>query len=283
VLLRSSLNTLLNNIRHVLAFEQVKQYTDEIESYLSSLPGTGVSESEEAHSLIRLKLLQYQLALHNRFLRSAAVNSERKFSAMVILESASKVIEIHQRLVLENKRALQFLGYDLLRAALSIANVVSVQTLTPVLAPIIFQHTPLIHEAIGMLTDSAARLGCEQRQMWVALAALGFVKSNQNPSQREQYMKEAVNLITKAYNKIMACQEVPHCSLPAVAIRELRERRSSRGIVDYLPSVPGQPIEPDMETSLIDASLFCFDDLDAWTFEDWMFTPNDLSLTFGGS
>ena len=283
LMLRSTLNTILNNIRHILTFEQVKQHTDEIETHLSSMPDLSTQEAEESHSLFRLKLLQYQLALHNRFLRSASTSSERMFSTMVILETASKIISIHQRLTADDKRALQFLGYDLLRAALSMANVVSVQTTEPgsLLTPIVFEHTPLMHEVIHMLTDKAARLGCEQRQMWVALAALGYVKSRQNPDQRNEYMKEAVDVITKAYDEIMAYQDgvSPGKSLR----RELQEPRESRGIVDYLPAVPGEPDEPEADTDLISSALFNFDDFAAWTFEDWMFDPNDPSLTINGS
>jgi hypothetical protein len=283
VMLRSTLNTVLNNIRHVLSFEQVKQYTDEIESHLSSIPDSVVPESEEAHSLIRLKLLQYQLALHNRSLRSAPTSSERMFSTMVVLETASKIIDIHQRLTVEDKRALQFLGYDLLRAALSMANVVSVQASASgtLLTPIVFQHTPLIDRAIGMLTDKAARLGCEQRQMWVALAALGFVKSNQNPGRRHQYMKDAVDVITRAYDEIMSCQDGVGSFFSTVAA--VQEARESRGIVDYLPAVPGQPSELDVEAELLGSALFNFDDFAAWTFEDWMFDSGEPELTFNGS
>jgi hypothetical protein len=282
LMLRSTLNTLLNNIRHVLTFEQVKQYTDEIETHLSSIPDLSAQEAEEAQSLCRLKLLQYQLALHNRFLRSTITGSERMFSTMAILETASKIINIHQHLTADDKRALQFLGYDLLRASLSMANVISVQTLEPgnLLTPIVFQHTPLMHEAIHMLTNKAARLGCEQRQMWVALAALGFVKSRQNPGQRNEYMKEAVDVITKAYDEIMAYQDG---GSPGASLRESQEPMESRGIVDYLPAVPGQPDEPEPDADLINAGLLNFDDFAAWTFEDWMFDPNDPSLTISGS
>jgi hypothetical protein len=282
-MLRSTLNTILNNIRHVLTFEQVKQYTDEIETHLNSIPDLSVQEAEEAQSLYRLKLLQYQLALHNRFLRSTSTSSERMFSTMIILETASKIINIHQRLTAYDKRALQFLGYDLLRASLSMANVVSVQTLEPgsLLTPIVFQHTPLMREVIQMLTDKAARLGCEQRQMWVALAALGYVKSRQNPDKRNEYMKEAVDVITKVYDEIMAYQD--GVSPGAPLSRDVQGSRGSRGIVDYLPAVPGQPDDPDSEPDLINASLFNLDDFAAWTFEDWMFDPNEPSLTINGS
>ncbi|KAM0704913.1 hypothetical protein Q7P35_007700 [Cladosporium inversicolor] len=280
VMLRSTFNTILNNIRHVLTFEQVKQYTDEIETHLSSTPDLSAPEAEEAQSLYRLRLLQYQLALHNRFLRSTITSSERMFSTMVILETASKVINIHQNLTANDKRALQFLGYDLLRASLSMANVISVQTLEHgnLLTPIVFQHTPLMHDAIQMLTDKAARLGCEQRQMWVALAALGFVKSRQNPGQRNEYMKEAVDVITKTYDEIMAYQDGG-----ASVRREAQELAGSRGIVDYLPAVPGQPDEPEADTDFNNAALFNFDDFAAWTFEDWMFDPNEPSFTINGT
>jgi hypothetical protein len=137
-----------------------------------------------------------------------------------------------------------------------------------------------MHEVIHMLTDKAARLGCEQRQMWVALAALGFVKSRQNPGQRNEYMKEAVDVITKAYDEIMAYQDG---GSPGASLRQAQEPMESRGIVDYLPAVPGQPDEPEPDADLINATLFNFDDFAAWTFEDWMFDPNDPSLTINGS
>ena len=202
---------------------------------------------------------------------------------MVILETTSKIISIHQRLTADDKRALQFLGYDLLRASLSMANVISVQTLEPgsLITPIVFQHTSLMHEVIHMLTDKAARLGCEQRQMWVALAALGFVKSRQNPGQRNEYMKEAVDVITRVYDEIMAYQDgvSPGASLG----RDVQEQRGSRGIVDYLPAVPGQPDEPETDSDLTNNALFNFDDFAAWTFEDWMFDPNEPLLAINES
>jgi hypothetical protein len=116
--------------------------------------------------------------------------------------------------------------------------------------------------------------------MWVALAALGFVKSNQNPNLRHQYMKEAVDVITKAYDEIMACQDGVGSSFSTVAA--VQEARESRGIVDYLPAVPGQPTELDGEADLIGSALFNFDDFAAWTFEDWMFDSGEAELTFNG-
>jgi hypothetical protein len=278
--IRSNLNMLLNNIRHVLTFEDVKQYTDEIERQLSSIPECKLAEYHEAHSLARLKLLQYVLALHNRFLRSETTTSERTFSTMTLLETSAKIVDIHQKLHDDGKRAVQFLGYDLLRAALSVANVVSVQTTPRVmyLANISFQYSLLVQQAIEMLTDKAARLGCEQRQLWVALAAHGFIKSRKDVSQRPLYMKEAVDTITKAYYKMMACQED---GIPPFAGTEVPANDEiSRGIVDYLPAVPGEPTSNSGLAESAEPSLFDFDNFAAWTFEDWMFDPGDQVVSF---
>ena len=278
--LRSNLNMLLNNIRHVLTFEDVKQYTDEIETQLSSIPECTIADYEEAHSLARLRLLQYLLALHNRFLRSETTASERSFSTMILLETSVKIVDIHQKLHEDGKRAVQFLGYDLLRAALSVANVVSVQTTphTMSLANISFQYSPLVQQAIEMLTNKAARLGCEQRQLWVALAAHGFIKSRKDASQRQLYMKEAVDVITRVYYKMMACQEdgIP----PSSGTRMIALDEISRGIVDYLPAVPGEPALHGGLTEAADSNFFDFDDFAAWTFEDWMFDPGDPVVDF---
>ena len=279
--LRSSLNMLLNNIRHVLTFEDVKQYTDEIERQLILIPECKMPDYEEAHSLARLKLLQYLLALHNRFLRSETTTSELTFSTITLLETSAKIVDIHQKLQDHGKRAVQFLGYDLLRAALSVANVVSVQTTPHVtsLATISFHYSPLVQQAIEILTDKAARLGCEQRQLWVALAAHGFVKSRKDVSQRPLYMKEAVDIITKVYYKMMACQEdgiPPVLSGTGMTARD----EISRGIVDYLPAVLGEPAVSSGANEPSDSNLFNFDDFAAWTFEDWMFDTGDPGMNF---
>lgn len=277
--LRSSLNSLLNNIRHVLTLEDVKQYTDDIEAHLERIPECTIPDYKEAHSLARLKLLQYLLALHNRFLRSETTHSESTFSAMIILETSRRIIDINQELHDHGKRAVQFLGYDLLRGALSIANVVSVQTTPHIisLASIGFTYAPLVQQAIGMLTDKAARLGCEQRQLWVALAAHGFIKSRKDVSQRPLYMREAVDTITNVYYKMMECQEV---GIPPIeGTGTLNRGEISRGIVDYLPTVPGEPAV-SMTEAAADPILFDFDDFAAWTFEDWMFDPGNPVVDF---
>jgi hypothetical protein len=54
----------------------------------------------------------------------------------------------------------------------------------------------------------------------------------------------------------------------------------SRGIVDYLPAVPGEPAVKIGPTEAADPSHFNFDDFAAWTFEDWMFDPGDLVVDF---
>ena len=274
--LRSNLNMLLNNIRHVLTFDDVKQYTDEIERQLKSITECTIPDYEEPYSLARLKLLQYLLALHNRFLRSETTTSERTFSTMTLLETSTKIVNIHRKLQDHGKPSVQFLGYDLLRAALSIANVVSVQTTPHVisLTTISFHYSPVVQQAIDILTDKAARLGCEQRQLWVALAAQGFIKSRKDASQRSLHMKQAVDTITKVYYKMMACQEdwIAPVSGTTVAARD----GISRGIVDYLPAVPGEPAAPEPT----DSNLFNFDDFAAWTFEDWMFDPGDPVMNF---
>lgn len=282
MMLRSNLNGVLNNIRHNITFQEVKQYTDEIECQIRSIPQL-TFDNEEAHSLLKLKLLQYQLAVHNKFLRSSYTDSERTFSMMTILETVSTIVGLHQSLTTKEKRSLQFLGYDLLRSALSMANVVSVQTVPSrgLLTSVIFQNVSLIEQVTNMLADKAARLGCEQRQLWVALAAHGFAKSKKDPGSRPQYMKEAVDVITQVYYKMMACQESGHA--PVSTTEASYEQQNSKGIVDYLPIVPGEPDATSQRIDSADAAQFNLDDFAAWTFEDWMFDPNDVSIAFDTS
>jgi len=118
-----------------------------------------------------------------------------------------------------------------------------------------------------MLTDKAARLGCEQRQLWVALAAYGFIKSRKDVSQRSLCMREAMDIITNVYHNMMECQEDGIPSVSSTGVVVARDE-ISRGIVDYLPAVPGEPAVKIGPTEAADPSHFNFDDFAAWTFED---------------
>lgn len=132
-----------------------------------------------------------------------------------------------------------------------------------------------MNDAIELITDKIHRLGREQRQLWMVLAANAFMKTKKDPDQKLVYMQEAVDKIMRPYYKIMACQQ--EVAKSAVSSGPPTGRADMpNGIVEYLPT-EGQtkPGENGSDPSILD-----FDAIAAWTFDDWNFNPTDFA-TFG--
>ncbi|EME43562.1 C6 zinc finger domain-containing protein [Dothistroma septosporum NZE10] len=286
IMLRQSLNTYLNNIRQRVHFDESKHYTEEIESCLQTLPEWIGTSSQIAHTMLSLNLRQYLLVLHDRQLRIAESKAERDFSRMILVETATKMLEQHQALTNKGIYALELLCYDQLRAALSLCHIASLNPQADdALSRVVDDSTNrLVPAAIEMLTDKVIRFGREQRQLWILLAANGFMKSKKTPSKRLVYMQEAVDKITRPYYKIMACQEDAPVKTPAAGTGAERNGEVLPGISDYYANANTRAAATTgsaNECSATDtAPLLDLDEIAAWTFEDWSFDPADLAAAF---
>lgn len=284
IMLRSTMNAVLNNIRHVISFEEVKQYTDEIDACLKAIPDWRDDHAKGPRSLLVLRLLQYQLALHDRYLRASRTAAERNFSSMVIFDTVTRMVDTHQRLLDRGNSSLELLCQDQLRSALSLAYLTSV--LDPkadsVLYRSIEQDTPrLINQIIDMLSDKVVRFGREQRNLWMVLAANGYIQAKKDPDQRMKYMQEAVEKIAGPYYKIMACQEDAPSVISTVDSTRTRDPKDfPNGMIEYLPPVPREEMKPETATDAEEPPAFDFDDVNAWTFEDWMFNPGEMAQEY---
>lgn len=269
--LRYMLNSMLNNIRQNVTFEDAKRYTDEIEAQIQALPQWIGATSEAPQALLSITLRQYLLVLHDRQFRLASSHSERNFSKLILADTAAKIIDSHKLLVEKGNRALQFLCHDQLRAALSVCHIASLSDPQSdgMLSDLVEKRsTAVISDTIDLLADKIARYGREQRQLWIVLAANAFMKSRQDPSQKINNMQEAVDKITRPYYKILACQEDAPSAVstgPPTGREEL-----PNGILEYLPN--GSSTKTG-EFGQTDPTLLDLEDIAAWTFDDWAFVP----------
>ncbi|KAK4543130.1 hypothetical protein LTR36_005907 [Oleoguttula mirabilis] len=276
VLLRHGLNNTLNNIRQALSFNDIKRFTEEIEAQIQSIPSWEGIGADAPHALLSLRLRQYLLVLHDRQVRQADNMTERGFSRMIIIDTATRIIDAHRKLVNRGCYALELMCNDQLRAALSICHVATTADINAdnAIGKIIEHHADrVMDEAIQMLTDKVIRFGREQRQLWIALAAHGFWKARKDPSHRAMYMQEAVEKVTRPWYKIMACQE----DAPIGALPEASRDRSSEvphNMLGYLQ--PGPVLKAGAVAELGDPPLLDLDEIEAWTFENWGFNPMDL-------
>lgn len=286
IMLRTTLNTYLNNIRQPISFEEAKRYTDEIENHLQSLPDWSEPSSEIASTLLSLNLRQYVLVLHDRQIRNADTKAERDFSRMILVETAVKMIESHKKLTSKGCYALELLCCDHLRAALSLCHIFATSdpraddALTRAINESALRVIP---DAIEMLTDKVIRFGREQRLLWILLAAFGHVKSRRDPEKRLIYMQEAVDKVTRPYYKIMACQ-VDAPVKPSENVNRAvaaRPQTSDREMTDRVPEYYPPPMpQPEIGGVATDQPLLDLDDIAAWTFEDWSFNPADIAANF---
>lgn len=288
IMLRTTLNNYLNNIRQPISFEEAKRYTDEIENHLRAIPSWTEPFSDITSILLSLNLRQYLLVLHDRQIRNADTKAERDFSRLVIVETARKMIEAHKALTSRGCYALTLLSSEQpLRAALSLCHVFN--TGNPGADDILTRTSDesallAIPDAIEMLTDKVIRIGREQRLLWILLAAFGNVKARRDPDKRLIYMQEAVDKVTRPYYRIMACQ-VDALAKPAdigaagnVVRPQISDKETTDGAADCYPL----PL-PLSETAAdgIDQTLLNLDGLAAWTFEDWNFNPGDPFIMGG--
>lgn len=278
-MLRQTLNTYLNNIRQPVHFEESKRFTEEIESHLQGIPEWEGANSEIPLAMLSLNLRQYLLILHDRQLRVGESKAEKSFSRMILIETATKMLDTHKSLTSKGIYALELLLQDQLRAALSLCHIGSLNphaddALSRTIVESAHRQVP---DAIEMLTDKIIRFGREQRQLWILLAANGYMKSKKDPGKRIVYMQEAVDRITRPYYKIMACQEdaptqmssttAPIRELPTAPLEYYPPAQQARDANNGIP-----PPDP--------AAMLDLDEIAAWTFEDWSFTPADLAAAF---
>ncbi|KXT01413.1 hypothetical protein AC578_9511 [Pseudocercospora eumusae] len=276
--LRATLNTYLNNIRQPVSFEESKRYTEEVDYFLQSMPEWIGSNSEVPRAMLSINLRQYLLVLHDRQIRTAETKAERDFSRMILIETATKMIEAHKSLTSKGCYALELLCNDQLRAALSLCHITANNphaddALGRAIDEAAFRLVP---EVIEMLTDKVIRFGREQRQLWIMLAANGYMKSKKEPSKRLVFMQEAVDKITRPYYKIMACQEDNPAGTTATTINTapVAPKKMNQGMLECYPSSNPGAAQPGMTdpTQMLD-----LDEIAAWTFDDWNFSPADLA------
>ena len=118
--LRHRINAMLNDGWRAPDFEKTRSLTDELDRGIEQIPEWTDARSMAPRALLLLSLHQYMLTLHVWQLRVSSTSSERRFSHMIILETAFKMISIHKTLLDHNNHALELLCGHNTRAALAL-------------------------------------------------------------------------------------------------------------------------------------------------------------------
>ncbi|KAF2484524.1 hypothetical protein BDY17DRAFT_323369 [Neohortaea acidophila] len=272
-MLRYTLNAVLNNVREQITFDEVKRYTEEIETHLQSVPKWSEAESQLPQALLGITLRNYLLVLHDRQIRQSDSVVERSFSRMVLINAAKKIMDDHVSLLDKGYTTLLFLRHDQMRAAFSacLAYSMSSPEADGILHSFVEDSAArVVSDVVEVITRKAERLGCELRQLWMVLAADSFMKTKKDPSQKLVYMQESVDKVLRQFYKILACQE----DAPSlVSSGPPTGRDDLPGVAEYLPLA--EPQKPDVGV-VNDPTLLDFDMLASMTFDDWILNPADV-------
>jgi hypothetical protein len=267
ILLRHMLNAHLNNLRSEISFDETKAFTERIETSLEELPSWTDPRSETCRALLSINLRQYLLSLHERQIRRAASPAERRFSKIILLDTAVKMVNSHKALLDSGHNALKLFCGDHIRAALSICY--TYVTLDPQSDFIITRAAEkygaqAIEAATAMLKQKAIHLGGDQRHLWPAIAANIFMKLKSNPDKRNDLMREAADEYLSILRQIKCgLQELLKTSA------ETRSKVNDNTLQERGFSVIGV----DEQMLMVPPSL------EAWSFEDWNFDDYNMHFT----
>lgn len=122
--LRSKLTTLLNQSHPQLTYEDVLEYTQQIEQCLGTLPDWTASDRpsdtipashEQGVALLRIQLEQFLLLLHAEAARQATTDIGASFSKAAFLSASRSIIRKLTALTATGRRFLLFHGWHIVR------------------------------------------------------------------------------------------------------------------------------------------------------------------------
>nr|OQO28634.1 hypothetical protein B0A51_04843 [Rachicladosporium sp. CCFEE 5018] len=262
--LRSRLNVRLNTVGCRFAFEEVMEYTQELTAISQAIPLSVDTAPQAIRAALELKHLQYILALHSASLRTAASAVQRNTSIMTILDTATCIVAIHRDVLDAGNRSILLLRQDYIRAGFVLAQVAlttnhSLQS--SVYTKAVDDIVPgLMQQIVELLTDRVFRLGCEHKSLWFVLATQAYIKSCRDSTRRSVYQQEAVDAIVLLYDKSQEAKQQVNGVAASLAGSSTDATPWALGDVPF-----------DMNGIL----PFNFDDMESWTFEDWMADPID--------
>lgn len=125
--LRASLNSIVNDLKVPVKYEEVLEYEEMIMQELKKLPpwtkdqpASGVGLSLAARTLLDVQLRQFLIMLHSPFARQPERTSRHSLSRMVCFDAAANILDQYKRLNESGNYALLLIRHDYFRSGLII-------------------------------------------------------------------------------------------------------------------------------------------------------------------
>lgn len=126
--LRVTLNDLINNTSARLSYDDLLSYDERITKALESLPKWVHSALDSGNVamvpavLLDIQLRQFQLSLHIPFARRVGTNPRYKYSKMMCVNNANRILELHLKLAGSGLHTLNVLRDDVFRASMAMCH-----------------------------------------------------------------------------------------------------------------------------------------------------------------
>ncbi|KAF2758966.1 hypothetical protein EJ05DRAFT_327752 [Pseudovirgaria hyperparasitica] len=259
--LRHRLGTLLNDIHHENDYDQARQVTEELQAHIRAIP----SSSVRIHALLSIQLYQYMLVVHEQQLKHRASPMAVMTSRHVMIDAARKVMDCHKAVVLKGDYIVELMMHDHVRAALSACLVYFVDpTADSILNAAIEEHAmSVVTDALQMVNEKVINSEGDERHLWLIGVAQGLMKADKSAEKRQLFLKDAVDLLISAKQRIDEAPSKERRLLPVTTQDEVPGPSSDANTA----SNGAHDAFPDMDF----ADIPCTGDFENWMFEDWGF------------
>ncbi|RAL08443.1 uncharacterized protein BO97DRAFT_472979 [Aspergillus homomorphus CBS 101889] len=230
--LRTSLNSLVNDIHTQSVYEDVLSSEEQIMSELHKFPswtdatyGPTRGNPTLTRALLDIQLRHYLILLHAPFARQADTNPRYSLSRMVCFNAAFRLIEQHRQLTDTGNYLLLLLRHDYFKSALVIChNMYIAATIQGMahLSRLIGTRTDgvdnlllrsnsttfiqYIEDVLHLLEEKTSRLGTGYTHYWYIAAASAFLRSRIDPAHSPVQKEEAIHEVVRQYHRVLAHQ-----------------------------------------------------------------------------
>ncbi|KAE9965339.1 hypothetical protein BLS_007695 [Venturia inaequalis] len=215
--LRVTLNDLINNTSARLSYDDLLSYDERITKALESLPKWVHSALDSGNVamvpavLLDIQLRQFQLSLHIPFARRVGTSPRYKYSKMMCVNNANRILELHLKLAGSGLHTLNVLRDDVFRASMAMChNMVLWGSLkSDIFMQSLGQHySNKVEQGITLLEEKIFRLGEHYGQLWFLVSGYGMLESAFAPHDLSVHVQGMVDRLTKLFHKVISAQEV---------------------------------------------------------------------------
>ncbi|KAI1262283.1 hypothetical protein F5Y18DRAFT_397872 [Xylariaceae sp. FL1019] len=256
--LRLELNKILTGPPIDLEWDQILQYSDMITKEIDALPAwdTDVDQGAGDHhrpqlaqTLLHLQLRQYQIPLHQPFVKLRKSHSRYQTAELIYYTASRDIVLMHDHLCKQGIRALYFLREDSINATVNLCNVALHQPRgsTSLINASHKETLRLIEKCIALKEDKILRCGNHDAWGYSSLcASYGMLEIHLGVKTQEAAKAAAAERFIALHYKLLSHQvplggqQQPQADMPNLAPDQITGAQSSSSYATSTPTAAAQ-------------------------------------------